>query len=337
MAFKITVVISTWRRPHILSKVLTALERQTMEPQDFEVMVIDSHSGDATESVVKATQARRVLNLRYVNVELNSVCSKRNAGIDTASGRYIVFLDDDCVPKSDHLSTFFATAAGHEGERVVWCGGVRFSPDLVSRSNYYRYRNSCHFSVEQGLPHTLPFNEIVTMNMLIERALLADNHLRFDERFIGYGLEDVYFGLCLERAGIALQSCAAEIEHIEPHGDILSFRKKFFHSARDGMPRLLAVAHEDLHRLGQTAWLEPSPPEERWAAALKRRVIQLILDSGLPRMMTIVLRSTDRYRTLYCKAAYRFCLAGSYREGVRARRASPPLKAMQANREGWYK
>lgn len=48
----------------------------------------------------------------------------------------------------------------------------------MSTSNYYRYRDSCHFSADKPLPNSLGYKTIVTMNMLAERdILLQDNAL----------------------------------------------------------------------------------------------------------------------------------------------------------------
>lgn len=332
----ITVVISTWRRPKILSKIFLALSKQTLPLDAFEIIVADSNSNDETESVVLKAQKDLALDIKLVHSTTNSASAKRNLGISLALGDFVVFLDDDCIPEQNHLQTFLSKAESRRGERVAWCGGVNFDSELVRKSNYYRYRDSCHFSSSKKQPSALNFRTVVTMNMLIERELLIADQIRFDERFIGYGFEDLHFGVLLEAKGFQLLTCDADIVHDEPHGDITKFRKKFFHAGRDGMPVFREVAPDSIAQLGQTAWLEPPRKEENVARRILRSAIHLVLDSGVPRLVSVLLDYLDERSFFYSKAAYRFVLAGAYRDGVRARSSQRAMTAERANKDGWY-
>ncbi len=254
----LSVVVSTWRRPKELKLVLAGLVAQSLAFKDFEVIVVDSNSGDETPDVVREFEAVQGFNVRLEQAELNSASAKRNKGVRLAKGRYVVLLDDDCVPDPAHLSNFLNAANSRRGERVIWCGGVRFSCSLVSTSNYYRYRDSCHFSADKPLPNSLGYKTIVTMNMLAERDILLQDNALFDERFVGYGFEDTEFGLRVGKLGYSVLPCRAEIEHVEPEGSISKFCRKYYHAARDGMPEFMKVATtDDLETLGPIRWMEP--------------------------------------------------------------------------------
>lgn len=332
---KITVVVSTWRRPEILNFVLIALARQSLAMSEFEVIVVDSNSGDETPVVVRSAQIVG-LDVRLVHSDVNSVSAKRNKGITLAQGRYIAFLDDDCVPLEDHLEVFLLFAESSAGARIIWCGGVRFSNELVRESNYYKYRDGCHYSSFKKLPERLGFQNIVTMNMFVERTLIEKDKLFFDERFVGYGFEDLEFGFRAERTGYQLLPCTADIEHMEPLGSISKFSNKFFHAARDGMPVYLAATDHAVNSLGQSSWLEPSPPDEQASSKIKRRFVHCLLDSPLPRIIGLILGYVDRFPFVYSKLLYRFVLAGAYRAGVRARLKGEGISVDRANRDGWY-
>ena len=334
--YELSVIVSTWRRPHILEEVLTALSNQTFNSDLFEVIVIDSNSGDGTEQVVDEASNLHSLNMKYVNVDINAIAVKRNRGINEASGKFIVFLDDDCVPDINHLEIFYKSAKKFIGKKIAWCGGVRFDDLLVKKSNYYRYRDSCHFSKNKPKPTSLSFQQIVTMNMLLERKILLDNNIFFDERYIGYGFEDIQFGLDLVNNGYELIPCEADILHKEIYGDIKKFRIKFFHAGRDGMAVFKKISPNYVNDLGKSALLEPVNSNDKRSTKVLLYLLHLLLDSKFPKIIANILLSTDKYSYLYSTLAYRVTLAGAYREGVRARTDMSKINADRANKDGWY-
>jgi glycosyltransferase involved in cell wall biosynthesis len=332
----ISVVVTTWRRPEALEQVLTALGNQTLPKDSFEVIVVDSNSADETEVVVARIKERCRLTLQYLHAAVNSASAKRNLGIESSGGEFVAFLDDDCIPAVNHLHSFLASANEHRGQLIVWCGGVFFDPKLVKSSNYYRYRDSCHFSSLNRENLKLNFKTIVTMNMFIEKKLLEDFELRFDERFIGYGFEDIHFGFILQSKGFRILAAKADVMHLEANGDIKKFRVKYFHSGRDGMPSFLEAAPNAESKLGLTAWLEESQQRERGFTCFLRALLHKVLDSRLPSIVTDFLMYSDRWPLFYSRSLYRISLASAYREGVRARKSWRTLTIERANRDGWY-
>lgn len=313
-----------------------ALTGQTISMTDFEVLVIDSHSGDATADVVERIASETSLNVRLMNCKVNSISSKRNFGIDFATGKFIVFLDDDCIPDSDHLAKFLDAATEFEGQKIVWCGGVRFNEELISKSNYYRYRNSCHFSKNNPRTMDLKFNEIVTMNMMVELETLRKYRVKFDERFLGYGCEDIEFGWRLVKKGFIVKPCLAEIQHEELSGSILKFKEKLYHASRDGFAVLQQVAPEVVSNLGETAKLEVDLNNKPPVINFKIFLLLKVLDSNIPMLVQKILFHLDSFKFAYSRLAYRFVLAAAHRRGYRARVSGSQVKVEAANKNGWY-
>lgn len=333
---QISVVISTWRRPQMLLRLLVALTGQTISMTDFEVLVIDSHSGDTTADIVEKMASETSLDVRLMNCKVNSISSKRNFGIDFAVGKFIVFLDDDCIPDQDHLSKFLDAAAGSEGQKLVWCGGVRFNEELIFQSNYYRYRNSCHFSKANPRATSLKFNEIVTMNMMVELATLRKYRINFDERFLGYGCEDVEFGWRLIQNGFVIKPCLAEIQHEELNGSILKFKEKLYHASRDGFAVLHQVAPEIVDNLGETAKLEVDLNNKTSEINFRIVLLLIVLNSKIPILVQQILFHLDKFKFAYSRFAYRFVLAAAHRRGYCARVSGSQVKVETANKNGWY-
>lgn len=92
-----SVVICTYNRARLLERVLRSLTKQSLSPDEFEVVVVDDGSSDDTCEVCGA-MLEELPNLRYVSTGANGGLSKaRNVGVGEARGDYILFTDDDCI------------------------------------------------------------------------------------------------------------------------------------------------------------------------------------------------------------------------------------------------
>jgi len=85
---KISVIIATHNRPHLLPD---AVESARRAGTNVEVIVVDDASTDDTASV-----CRNLPGINYVRVERNQgVAGARNVGILASGAEFITFLDDD--------------------------------------------------------------------------------------------------------------------------------------------------------------------------------------------------------------------------------------------------
>ena len=93
---RVSVVIPTYNRVRRLEWVLRALAEQTVDPLDFEVVVVSDGSTDGSESVVLGLTMP--YKLTVVSQPNSGPAVARNTGVSRAAGELIVFLDDDVVP-----------------------------------------------------------------------------------------------------------------------------------------------------------------------------------------------------------------------------------------------
>jgi len=85
----VTVIIPTYNRGWILKEAIDSVLSQDFE--DFELIVVDDGSTDNTRDILDG-YARDIIVLRQDN---RGVSAARNAGIASASGQLIAFLDSD--------------------------------------------------------------------------------------------------------------------------------------------------------------------------------------------------------------------------------------------------
>jgi GT2 family glycosyltransferase len=79
------------------------MSRQTISPDQYELIVVDDGSQDDTPGVC-GRMSNKLTNLIYLFAGKNRGTARaRNSGIQKASGYYILFVDDDCIPQEDWL------------------------------------------------------------------------------------------------------------------------------------------------------------------------------------------------------------------------------------------
>ncbi len=92
---KTSVIIPTYNKLPRLKLTLASLETQSEPVENFEVIIVDDGSTDQTEHYVKNLMCK--LNIKYIKQKNLGRSAARNAGIECASGKYIILLDDDLI------------------------------------------------------------------------------------------------------------------------------------------------------------------------------------------------------------------------------------------------
>ncbi|WP_312300228.1 glycosyltransferase [Stutzerimonas nitrititolerans] len=107
-----SVVVTTFNRPFLLECALKSLAEQRFK--NFEVVLVNDH-GESVETL----HSKYDLSLTYLRLGRNSgPAAARNKALRLASGRYVVYLDDDDIFLPDHLQTLADALQKHPGEVV---------------------------------------------------------------------------------------------------------------------------------------------------------------------------------------------------------------------------
>ncbi|HYL26746.1 MAG TPA: glycosyltransferase [Candidatus Nitrosotalea sp.] len=193
-----SIVVATKDRARYVARTLESLQLQRDAPA-FEVIVVDNGSSDETKSVVERS-AQVFPAVRYIAEPQPNRGKARNRGVAAASGRYIVFCDDDVQLPPGWLA---AHAAAHrdDAERVV-------NGPILNVQSY------------DARPKPRPANYsrafLCTCNASLARAAFLSAG-GFDERFDLYGWEDTELGIRLRLAGVRWAfAWEAYLWHIKP-------------------------------------------------------------------------------------------------------------------------
>lgn len=130
---RVSVIIPTRNRAALLAEVLDSLEKQTMCPTCFEVIVVDNCSTDSTAEMMAERQRRGAIDLHYVRqTENRGQIHSRNVGASKARAPILAFTDSDCRTHPNWLESA-VKALESNPKAAIACGPVRDKPEQPVR------------------------------------------------------------------------------------------------------------------------------------------------------------------------------------------------------------
>jgi GT2 family glycosyltransferase len=120
----VSVVIPCYRQAHLLPAALESVFAQTYPA--VEAIVVNDGSDDNTDEVARSYLPR----IRYVSQKNGGLPAARNAGIEVATGDYLLFLDSDDLLHPEAIHRLVTATAGRDDCLAVSGSRVfRHSPD----------------------------------------------------------------------------------------------------------------------------------------------------------------------------------------------------------------
>lgn len=121
-AIGLSVIICSYNpRIDILARVMESLDKQTLSPDQYEVILIDNGSKPAIQLPQPTGGARRVPPI-ILNESRQGLSFARCRGINAARGKLMVFVDDDNFLAEDYLAQAMRIAA--ENPTIGLFGGI---------------------------------------------------------------------------------------------------------------------------------------------------------------------------------------------------------------------
>jgi glycosyltransferase involved in cell wall biosynthesis len=119
----VTVCICTHNRPGYVADCLAGLARQTVGPDAYEILVVDSGSGGDVPAKL-AVLTGQFSNARLIRVDLPGVSLARNAGALAALGDYVAYIDDDAIPAENWIEQIRDTILSVGGVPAMLGGSI---------------------------------------------------------------------------------------------------------------------------------------------------------------------------------------------------------------------
>jgi glycosyltransferase involved in cell wall biosynthesis len=217
----ISIILTTYERADALDASLRALAHQS--DRNFEIVVADDGSGSDTARVVENWTRRLPVAVKHVWHEHKGFRGGeiRNRGIRASNGSYCIFLDGDCLARSDFIATHRRLAEPGwfvAGNRILLsrklteaalAGGLPVEAWDFAALVRQRLRGGVNRLLPALRLSLGPWRKLYprawegakTCNLAIARSDL-DHIDGFDARYRGWGLEDSDLVVRLFHAGV---------------------------------------------------------------------------------------------------------------------------------------
>ena len=164
----ISLIIPIYNVEKFLDRSLQSVEDQTIDKNEFEVILVNDGSTDGSKEIIKKFMKRNP-NFKYLEKKNGGLSDARNYGLDHAKGEYVAFLDSDDYVEPETYQCDFAWEYEDEG----WVKAD--------------FRKAYGYSDKHDMLKNI---RVVAWNKLIKKSLIDKLNLRFS-----YGLryEDIDF------------------------------------------------------------------------------------------------------------------------------------------------
>lgn len=179
----ISIIIPTCHRPKELSHCLRTLQSQRPGDREIEILVCDDSADDRTKDLLEANFP----GIKRLAGPRKGPAVNRNAGARAAQGDWLLFVDDDCEPRADFLSSYLSVI---NKTPIDECLALEGSTHRIGTAD----------SLLTEAPHNPEGGVLISCNFAIPRKLFLTMN-GFDERFPMAAFEDTEFAARLQLKG----------------------------------------------------------------------------------------------------------------------------------------
>lgn len=196
MRLSVLIPVYNWVIARLLDALVEEIKANNLD-RNVQIVVID----DASKNGCNSDNRRHVSNnqlVKYLELDTNAGRAKiRNLLAKESEGDYLLFLDCDVVPDRNNFLSIYLNNIDDDTD--VICGGVTYYQRILTDPIYdfYAFLNSQTQQIAPEVRNKMPWKFILTSNVLIKRNVFEQ--VEFDSGFIGYGYEDLEWGIRLSR------------------------------------------------------------------------------------------------------------------------------------------
>lgn len=208
----ISVCICTYKRPHLLRRLLDELAGQDTGGQfTYSIVIVDNDQLRSAEAIALDFAARAPISLNYCVESQQGISLARNKAVENATGDFIAFIDDDEFPTRSWLRTLFKTLDERNVDGVLGPVKPHFeqgAPKWVVKGKFYdrpTYPTGLVIDRQKGR----------TGNVLLRRRIFAPGEPPFRPEF-RTGEDQDFFGRMIQKGHVFIWCDEAVAYEIVP-------------------------------------------------------------------------------------------------------------------------
>lgn len=195
---RICVCICTFKRQDLLKRLLSELRHQDTNGQfTYSIVVADNDRLQSARSVTMECASSSSIPVTYCVEPRQNIALARNKAIESATGEFIAFIDDDEFPTKRWLLTLFDTLHQYRAAGVLGPVKPHFDqppPEWVMKGKFYdraTYRTGLVIDWRKGR----------TGNVLLDRNLFTAEAQPFRPDFLS-GEDQDFFRRMIEKGHV---------------------------------------------------------------------------------------------------------------------------------------
>lgn len=179
---EVSIIVPIYNVENYIEECVESLINQKTDVI-YEIILVNDGTKDKSRE--KIEKYKELENVKIVDKENGGLSSARNAGLDVASGKYILFIDSDDFVLDDFVEKLYSYANSNELD--VAFSAYKFYFDANNIKNYKGiYSENEIFTREEALKNLLVKKTFRTevWDDIYKREFLVANNLRFTEGVI---------------------------------------------------------------------------------------------------------------------------------------------------------
>ena len=211
---KVSIIVAVYNVEKYIRRCVDSLLAQTY--QDIEIILVDDGSPDRCGDICDEYE-RKDSRIKVIHKSNGGVSSAQQAGLDAATGDYVIHADPDDWVEKDMVSQLVRKA-------------IETSADMITCDFYYdgKYR-SLYYTTEKDLLRKIVDVNIICVcwNVLVRRAFIIQHDICFTPDWLCYS-EDFLFMSRLLVAGARSAHLAKAFYHycIDNNGSLVHRKTK---------------------------------------------------------------------------------------------------------------
>jgi len=200
MNLSILIPIYNWDVTLLYERLLDEIDGNNLS-SEVEIIFADDFSTvsqviDANSKIAKNEREYVSFNYMGRNIGRSGI---RNWLAQRSKGKYLLFLDCDVLPDRDDFISNYLNCILEDNYDVV-CGGRSYKSRVLADKeyDYHEYFGNKKEVKSAEKRNLTPWRYILTSNIMIRKS--AYECTPFNEAFVGYGYEDVEWGIKLSKS-----------------------------------------------------------------------------------------------------------------------------------------
>lgn len=176
---KVSVVLATYNRRHLLKKTIDSVLNQTFK--DFEFIIVDDGSTDNTEEFIKSYDDSRI---KLITTPNQGRSKARNLALNLSKGKYIAFIDSDdlFMPLKLEKQVHFLDAFEEFGMIYTAANVIDDFDKPIPVVYHAPVSGDLYYDIAFYLPVTICLPTVlIRKNILDKTGFFAEEMIRFED------------------------------------------------------------------------------------------------------------------------------------------------------------